>query len=409
VASAAHSPDNRHMAAATRGRRLSSGVLSSTVSLPWHSPTAARILFATGWIAVGLVIGLAGGSWWWAAAAVLMLVGLLALRSNGECLLWTWDEIHSQARKASFAGRSRPLSSHDQRVRLRDVGPGDWICDYDDHRLKLDEAEREYQRRRADQIADQQLRKHFRPTTTRPTIGPAARHSSLDGPAPLDLTRSPGILSPDIPEILPAIQRNEPAKDWMQVLFIVPTSDGKDAELGLLHRKNLTAPLERWYYHRPGADGPESEDPALAELMSLLRSSDGACRESEIAGKLRGSGHSVVFIRRAIAAAITIGLARRVRHRSWGTEVLTGAFGVGEPPGTGHRSCFLELTGAGRAWLEAGDPKPEPRRPRWRLKQRCQHCGAPVKAAKMFEDDPQCDRCQEFPGGNYISADEEKD
>jgi len=397
------------MAAATRGRRVCSGVLSSTVSLPWHSPTAARTLFVAGWMAVGLAIGLVGESWWWAVAAVLMLVGLVALRSNGECLLWAWDEARSQDRKASFVGHPQPPSSHDQRVRLRDVSPGDWICDYEDHKLKLDEAERAYRRRRADQIADQQLRKHSRPTAIRTNIRSATPQSSLGDAAPLNLTMSFDILGRDTPEGVPAIQRAEPAKDWMQVLATVPTSDGRDVELGLLHRKNLTAPLERWYYHGPGADGPESEDPALAELMSLLRSSDSAHRESEIVDKLRGSGHSVVFIRRALSAAIAIGLARRVRHPGWSTEVLTGAFGFAEPPSAGHRSCFLELTGDGRVWLEAGDSKQEHRRPRWRLKERCQNCGAPVKAARMFEDYPQCDRCDEFPGGNYISAHEEKD
>jgi hypothetical protein len=409
VASAARSPDNCLMGAATRGRRVSSGVLSSAVGLPWHSPAAARALFVAGWMAVGLVIGLVGESWWWAVAAVLMLVGLVALRSNGECLLWAWDEVRSQGRKASFVGRPQPLSGHDQRVRLRDVSPGDWICDYEDHKLKLDDAEREYQRRRADQIADQQLRKDSRPTAIRTNIRPATRRLPVRDAAPRDLTMSSGILGRDTPEVVPAVQRVAPAKDWMQVLSTVPTSDGRDVELGLLHRKKLTAPLERWYYHVPGADGPESEDPALADLMSLLRSSDSAYRESELVGKLSGSGHSVGYVRRALCAAVAIGLARRVHHPGWSTEVLTGAFGFGEPPSAGHRSCFLELTGVGRAWLEAGDAKQEPRRLRWRLKERCQNCGAPVKAAKMFEDYPECDRCDEFPGGNYISAGEAKD
>jgi len=369
------------------------------------------MLFAAAWFAVGLVIGLVGESWWWAFAAVLWLVGLLiSLRSNGEFLLWVWDEVHSQDRKAPFVGRPQPLVSHHQRARLRDVIPGDWVCDYEDHKIKLDEAEREYQRRRADRLADQQMRKYLRPAT-RPTTRPATRHASPRSAAPLDVAVSPRIIGTQTPEILPPIHRVEPAKDWMQVLSIVPTSDGKDAELGLLHRKKLTSPLERWYYHGPGpgADELQSEDPTLAELMRLLRSGDSTYRESEIVGRLRASGHSIVFVRRAIAAAVAVGLARRMHHPGWRAEVLTGAFGLGERASAGHRSCYLELTGTGRAWLEAGDPKMVSRRPKWRLNDDCRICGAPVvKAVKMFEDDPRCDQCREFPGGDYISPEGDK-
>lgn len=391
------------MAEATRGQRLSSGVLSSAVSLPWDAPAAARILFAAGWLAVGLAVGLIGESWWWAVAAVLLSIGLLALRSDGECLLWAWDEINGKDRPAPFAGRPRPRLSQDRRVRLRDVSPGDWICDYEDHKIKLDEAEREYQRRREDQMAAWESRRQLRPVTTRT---PSARSSGArhPGPEPSD------VLRPDVPEILPPIQRSQPAEDWMQVLSIVRTRDGKDAELGLLHRKGLTSPLERWYYHGPGAnaDGPQPEDATLAELLSLLRSGEDAQRESELAGKLRRSGHSVALIRRALAAAIAVGLAGRGRQPGWKTEVLAGAFGLGEQPGAGHRKCFIKLTANGRAWLEAGDPKPVRRRPKWRLKERCTHCGAPVKAASMFEGDPRCNRCGEFPGGEYLSPGEDE-
>jgi hypothetical protein len=394
------------MAAVTRGRRVSSSVLSSTVSLRWHWPAGAKALFAAGWFLTGLVIGFAGESWWWAFAAVLWTAGLLALRSNGECLLWAWDEIRNQDRKAPFVGRPQPLSGRDQRARLRDVSPGDWICDYEDHKIKLDEAEREYQRRRADRLADQQMRNSLRSATAPTTTRPATRYSSRGDAAPLAVPMSSGIPSREPQEDLPPIQRVEPAKDWMQVLSLVPTSEGNDVELGLLHRKKLTSPLERWYYRSPGVstDGLQSEDPTLTELMRLLQSTDSAYRESEIISRLRGSGCSAVLIRRAIVAAVTVGLARRVRYPGWTAELLTGAFGLGERTSAGHRSCYLELTETGRAWLEAGSPKLVPRRPKWRLKRDCRYCGAPVTTAiKMFEDDPRCDLCGKFPGGNYIS------
>ena len=369
------------------------------------------MLFAAGWILIGFVIGFVGESWWWAFAAILWLVGLLALRSDGEGLLWAWDEVRSQDRKAPFAGRPQLLSGHDQRARLRDVNPGDWICDYEDHKIKLDEAERDYQRRRADRLDDQRMRDFMRPATTRTTTRPATRYSSRADAVPLDVTMSSGIPNPQTQETLPPIQRVEPAKDWMQVLSIVPTPEGNDAELGLLHRNKLTSPLERWYYHSlgPSADGLPSEDPALAELMRLLRSADSAYRESEIVGRLRESGCSVVLIRRAIAAAVVVGLARRVRGPGWTAELLTGAFGLGEGSSGGHRSCYLELTETGRAWLEAGDPKLVPRRPKWHLQLDCRYCGAPViTAVKIFEDDPRCDQCGKFPGGNYVSPEGDK-
>ena len=90
--------------------------------------------------------------------------------------------------------------------------------------------------------------------------------------------------------------------------------------------------------NRKARRGLQPEDPTLTELMRLLQSTDSAYRESEIISRLRGSGCSAVLIRRAIVAAVTVGLARRVRYPGWTAELLTGAFGLGERTSAGHRN-----------------------------------------------------------------------
>jgi hypothetical protein len=355
----------------------------------------------------GLVIGLVGGALWWILAVIFLLAGLQAGRADGASLLWARDELREKEERTSYVFWPRPHDSKDNDlVRASDIEPGDWICDRDKYQIRLDESTRNYQRKRMEELTRQEIRKQ----SQRPRIGPLGSYSVLSpDKASLDLRRRSDYLDISLP-LLPT----EPLMEWEQVVTILPSRNGKGVELGLLHGEKLTySPVDRWYYRRRrralGADLADAEDLAVIELMNFLTRDEGTSRESNVVGRLMGAGHSRQSIRRAIGSVLATGLATRVRDGGWWHEIFTALFHIGEAT-AGHKSCVIKLTNCGRAWVKAGDLKPERRRAKWYLPEKCPYCGAPVaQAVQAFADSPQCDSCRHPLPVQAVSPEESQD
>lgn len=336
--------DNRCMDDNARGERLGPELISAAYPSARFAPRLAEVLFGVLLFCVTYVVA-------WIVISpqsnvvICLVIAIFAgvvggLRSNGRHLLWLWSDTIGRPRApGSVLGVVPPdLGTGSSKcVPASAIGPGDWICDWEDHKRDLLENEE----------ARERLAR---------SRGRIWEESSDEGINSFSESYSGSAQDPLAPP--------EPVPRFSQVLAILPAMDGMLLELGLAGADRTRVVPNRPYYcreavtPRPAPQASKSKSSApVEELVSLLPRDRTAKPERALVLRLIDDGYDEPTIWNAIRACRAAGLIS-VDHAAfgWAVEAFLGIFKL-RADANGHDRCLIALTKLGRIWVEAGDPK----------------------------------------------------